>query len=388
MQYIKKYLPLLLIFFNLPAINISGQVTIGSTLSPNKGSILDLKTQDGEITSDRGFVLPRVALTSMTDITNGDIAGVDNTNKDKHIGLTIYNTNRCLTPTRDANGIYVWDGGKWQGLSFRTSTITGKSGTVYRTAHFGDAGEWMIDNLAETSYEAPETGAITASHNPSVSLTEKYYYYPTDQASYTGVEATDAAFYNLYKDHNIGLLYTWTAATNGVSSDEYASAGKPSKPTVTVQGICPKGWIVPSDYDLGLLEKEMSLNPHKYSSVTSPTVWNETNNATGYWKVSTTSSWYGGHTTAMKSECGTPGSVTPTNGKSSDVGFDLLLVGFIRNGQPQEYGLGNFIWSSTSISSPLTSWYRGYKYNTTTSGRGSAYHRSNLHSVRCKRAGS
>ncbi|MDR2954348.1 MAG: fibrobacter succinogenes major paralogous domain-containing protein [Prevotella sp.] len=373
-----------ILFFTTSTQYSHAQITIGVDEKAAPGALLQL-TQ-GTVTT-KGLRMPQVVLTNKKDITVGDISGVNNSNKDDHIGLAVYNINRCLTETRDGIGIFVWNGEEWDATQTNKSTIKGKSGNVYRIASFGDAGVWMIDNLAETEYDSSESGTITASYNPTISNTAKYYYYPTDQASYTGVGATDKVFYDKYKSSGIGLLYTWTAATNGTYDAEYATAGQPAKPTITVQGICPNGWYLPSDYDWGLLEKELSLNPQKYSSVTTPTEWDDTNTSTGYWKVSTVSSWYGEQGTAMKTECNTPGSSNVTNGKANIRGFDIILVGFIRNGTPQYFGAHSFFWTSTSIKSPDKAWYRGYQSGVASSGRGSAYDRSNLHSVRCKKQG-
>ena len=97
---------------------VYGQVTIGSNLEPVKGALLDLKEKDdssGGITSEKGLNLPRVSLTSLTDITNGDITGIDATNKNAHIGLTVYNV-REDTPNGFFKCVYVWEGTKWVSL--------------------------------------------------------------------------------------------------------------------------------------------------------------------------------------------------------------------------------------------------------------------------------
>jgi len=93
------------IFFILSPVQ--SQVTIGSGIEPRKGSILELK-ENNEIgeNSTKGFSLPRVYLTSPTELT------VDNnTNKSKYKGLTVQNTNSFNGLTE---GIYCWDGERWR----------------------------------------------------------------------------------------------------------------------------------------------------------------------------------------------------------------------------------------------------------------------------------
>ena len=58
---------LFLTFALLFSLTLSSQVTIGSFLEPNPGSLLDLKEYEGTShnlsTAARGMILPRVALT-------------------------------------------------------------------------------------------------------------------------------------------------------------------------------------------------------------------------------------------------------------------------------------------------------------------------------------
>jgi uncharacterized protein (TIGR02145 family) len=93
---------------------LCAQVTIGSGIEPVNGALLDLKETDkpdGTANATKGLLLPRVILTNPTDITVGDIAGVTATNKDAHIGLTVYNLGQC--DGKFAKGVYTWTGTKW-----------------------------------------------------------------------------------------------------------------------------------------------------------------------------------------------------------------------------------------------------------------------------------
>lgn len=121
---------LLFVILTLWSINTQAQVTIGSTLKPRTGALLDLKEFDNGITSSlRGLGLPRVSLDSLvitgantnmaTTIKNSD--GV--WDKDEHIGLVVFNTNESNSCNGGVEmGLYVWGGEKWEALMSNEST--------------------------------------------------------------------------------------------------------------------------------------------------------------------------------------------------------------------------------------------------------------------------
>lgn len=110
----------------LLSISTQAQITIGSILPPNEGSLLDLK-QNGsdDINSNRGLGLPRVILKSLK-ITDGSgnlattITGANTAemwDKDEHIGLVLFNVNNSNSCTGGPNnGMYVWNGEEWQDI--------------------------------------------------------------------------------------------------------------------------------------------------------------------------------------------------------------------------------------------------------------------------------
>lgn len=103
----------------LPILQIRAQVTIGSTLPPRKGALLDIK---GNIASDplnltdstaaRGLLLPRVELVDINLLTPMlTPAGAANTDSMKlHTGLTVYNMTENDV---FSSGLYVWTGTAW-----------------------------------------------------------------------------------------------------------------------------------------------------------------------------------------------------------------------------------------------------------------------------------
>lgn len=93
---------------------MTAQVTIGALLPANKGALLDLKEDNNlGINSQKGLLLPRVALTSKTALYpmfTTPTEATDPTNMATHTGLTVYNVgNNPLCP-----GIYIWNGTIWE----------------------------------------------------------------------------------------------------------------------------------------------------------------------------------------------------------------------------------------------------------------------------------
>lgn len=84
----------LLFVFGLP---VSAQIGIG-TNTPSSSSVLELSS------TNRGFLMPRIALTSATDVTTVTTPAK---------GLMVYNTALGgLTP----EGLYLWNGSKWSAV--------------------------------------------------------------------------------------------------------------------------------------------------------------------------------------------------------------------------------------------------------------------------------
>lgn len=103
--------------------NLFAQVTIGSNVASNKGSLLDLKEND-EINANasKGLMLPRVKLKAVSTLppVNLDDPAVEHFSGDEiHIGLWVYNmTNNMGFYNRNSDeglceGPYYWSGEKW-----------------------------------------------------------------------------------------------------------------------------------------------------------------------------------------------------------------------------------------------------------------------------------
>ncbi|MDR3058725.1 MAG: hypothetical protein LBU84_11375, partial [Prevotella sp.] len=101
------------------------QVTIGSGLAPEGGSILDLKefaAKSANETSDKGVVLPRVVLTNKNELYPmywNSVAGTEipdyTTNraarKESHIGMTVFNVSNAGD---FVSGVHTWTGTEWR----------------------------------------------------------------------------------------------------------------------------------------------------------------------------------------------------------------------------------------------------------------------------------
>jgi hypothetical protein len=132
-----------IILFNVLSIN--AQVTIGSGIPPEDGSLLQLKQTPDDangVNSTKGLGLPRVSLTKQTDLfpmyetTPG--SGVANSDYDDasekakldkdHTGLTVYNVN---TTAPFVDGIYTWDGSTWMEVTTNVSASTNPIKRLY-----------------------------------------------------------------------------------------------------------------------------------------------------------------------------------------------------------------------------------------------------------------
>lgn len=100
-------------------IGSNGNVAIGTATTANAAAILDVAS------SNKGVLLPHVALTSTTDVTT--VASPVN-------GLTVFNTAIDGTaPNNVTPGYYYWDGSRWTKMAVETPPIAFAK-TVYVNA--------------------------------------------------------------------------------------------------------------------------------------------------------------------------------------------------------------------------------------------------------------
>ncbi|RZK69280.1 MAG: hypothetical protein EOO85_22700 [Pedobacter sp.] len=98
----------IILFFSLTLIlnlPVRSQMKIGGSGIPNPSSMLELES------ADKGFIPPRINLTSLTMALNGGVPSD---------GMTVYSTN-----TTTGLGLFVWYNAKWNKMLERgTETIT------------------------------------------------------------------------------------------------------------------------------------------------------------------------------------------------------------------------------------------------------------------------
>ena len=154
-----------------------------------------------------------------------------------------------------------------------------------------------------------------------------------------------------------GLLYSWSAVMHGASS----SSANPSG----VQGICPRGWHVPSDAEWTQMTDYVSSQSDYQCGATSNTISKALASKT-IWKTSTESS------------C-TPGNSPQDNDAT---GFSAIPAGGVGS-MPLDFGEYAVFWSSTEKDNS-SAYFRSLFYNSSTV---TASSRAKLYkfSVRCVR---
>jgi uncharacterized protein (TIGR02145 family) len=248
-EQMKKIFFLMLTLFILSAASMNAQVLIGGdgTGNPDPSAVLELQS------SDKGFLLPRVELTS-TSIPAPLDAFIR--------GMTVYNTRIINDVTR---GTYYCDGIRW--VKVRNSmelvtksdisgeviklimdlaknggnvtnncpaTVTGNSGTTYPVGDFDVAGCWMIVNSKEGTPSATRYGEMAEG--------ERGYYYTWEQAAsacpegYSLPTRAQYSWLGALVTHDASMFHLWRYG--GTGSDSYAGCfhGEPFIPDLWGQG--------------------------------------------------------------------------------------------------------------------------------------------------------
>lgn len=325
----------LLILLTLFTCISHAQTTIGTNSKAMDGALLQLKeNEELGANSSKGLGMPRVKLTDYTSLI--DLGA--NLDAMEHIGLMVYNLNECLFGKGDDQGLYIWDGIYWQPLTARASqtddvrsviddgvnkiTTHYKDETVeYYYASFGDAGVWLTSHL-RTKYakDGSELIAVTA-YQEGVLKQKTYFATPQNHYLYSNRSVMDLDDKDFLCNFDQVVVAGNKPGPKEVESIEMYLHGKPY-----VQGICPKGWHVPSDREWNLLEKELTENWQKYTQnyTASPVVqvWNDAWNTIQEFRGNIQA------LVAVTSERNSEGS--PSNGRSKkgkDGGLDIIYPG-------------------------------------------------------------
>ncbi|HPW67091.1 MAG TPA: FISUMP domain-containing protein [Salinivirgaceae bacterium] len=214
-----------------------------------------------------------------------------------------------------------------------------RDGNVYKFITIGNQ-VWMTENLKYLpNVVGPKTGSDSVPY---------CYVYGYDGADVTAAKAIDS-----YKTY--GVLYNWVAVVNGAASSDANPSG--------VQGICPKGWHLPSDAEWKQLEMYLGMTE-------------EQANSTGFRGTDE-----GGKLKAA----GIMAHWTyPNTGATNESGFTALPGGYRKlNGSFDQIGYYGNWWSATE-SDETNAWYRSMSYNGSDVGR-YIYAKQFGFSVRCLR---
>jgi uncharacterized protein (TIGR02145 family) len=172
----------------------------------------------------------------------------------------------------------------------------------------------------------------------------------------------------------MGVLYNWPGATNkeNGSTDNDGNKDYINDHHPEIQGICPDGWHLPSDWDWSNLEKEIANDAGVLYSTAGEADWDDE------WRT-VNNGYRGTHGKKMKSA-----NANGTSKPADEGGFDALLVGRVLASSSNDFGTAAYFWSSSSGSSSAA-WYRDLKYSSEGVYRYNLGQRRGLHSVRCKR---
>lgn len=270
---------------------------------------------------------------------------------------------------------------------------------LFLSGDFGTAGRWMLHNVRASKYDTNRTDGSTIISPNTITATftgatvndnhkDPHMGYTNDGSSNNAGSTT---FYS--KNERIGRLYNWAAVVmkkgwnNGpVSFTEGENTANANH--AKVQGICPRGWHVPSDKEWTALEQEITTNTSTYSSWMSNIGGTITSGIAA--DRGTT------HGISMKDVCRVAGASTGTelpNGQSNIItsntrpGMMIMLTGAAGSdpslSKPNGYGFAGELWTSSG-NGFSGAWARSFMQNRNTVER-VAHNRAYMFSVRCKK---
>lgn len=368
-----------------PAFDVvSGkEITDGTTLSPN----FEFTTNASQKYHSADITFKDTASIARFDPITVSILNCNNTNNEPTIeqwAERIGYTTAEITAVTDAQG----------GSSVIKNGYQlhrDQDNQLFISSDFGStAGRWMIHNVRAKTYAATGRTDGTTVISPNSIANSYSNVYNNPQWSYPNIDGTtNASLDTEYsKSNRLGLLYNWAAATmkkggsNGQANftEGETTGGTHEGQAQKVQGICPNGWHVPSDWEWTQLEMELDANTSKYSG---------TPDANKGITIGAGSTWRGStHGTGMKDPCPVPGITIASEGSSNVIsknlsgGFNVMLAGYA-NGSAAGYGSNAYFWSGSGVSTN-NAWCRLFGSGTATVYRGYGI-RDIGFSVRCKK---
>jgi uncharacterized protein (TIGR02145 family) len=235
----------------------------------------------------------------------------------------------------------------------------------FYSADFGDAGRWMTTNLAATAYDDNTHSQGKTLNGPYIMgyYNEPYWCYPKAHGSIITIGESPSQEY--IDNPTVGFLYNWDAATagKGGSTGKYPlvnekgfTEGDGTGQQERIQGVCPKGWHLPSDYEWTGLENEIITRTTKYS---------ETNEDIGPPLLSfiRPQGSKGSHGAAMKDSCEPIYRVDMQQGYSKGYfqgGFNVAFAGWAVNNQTANFHSAVFFWTSSATGAWGSAWMRQF----------------------------
>ena len=253
-------------------------------------------------------------------------------------------------------------------------SVTDYDGNEYPVVQIGGQC-WLAENMRCT--HSPSTGTYIVNHTTNqYTQTGKMAKWYTGTVTLNGNSVTlDSA---ACVAHRFGLLYNWNAAVDVYNTSyEELSINTSSSNAVSAtftgnrQGICPRGWHVPTDDEWNTMEASVSGSDWQTSYETS-TAWRGAHAG----KLAGDNDW------ASSTNTGAPGNDIFSHRNVS--GFSAVPVGTYSSSFT---GPGSFVyfWSSSQREgSTYNAWYRRLNYSNAGVNRSSGY-KSYGYSVRCLR---
>ena len=224
--------------------------------------------------------------------------------------------------------------------SGQITSVTDYDGNEYPVVQIGSQC-WMAENLRCS--HSPKTGSnivVTAVQN-----------YGSKMAAWRKNDEST------YKAKRYGLLYNWCAAMDTANPSGYvevATAENTSNyfsftPSSNHQGVCPKGWHVPTDAEWNKMEKAVCGSDWQASYETaSPSARGTHGN-----KLSTGCDW----------QIATGNAVgNYTNAERNESGFSALPAGNFNHGNFNSDGACANLWTSSQSGIGDSAWYRFWDF--------------------------
>jgi uncharacterized protein (TIGR02145 family) len=140
-----------------------------------------------------------------------------------------------------------------------------------------------------------------------------------------------------------GGLYEWTNMMAGSASCNGTGVPPNDKCATTVQGLCPTGWHLPSQYEWTTLEKNVGTNPGAFP-------YDETTNNV----------WLGTDEGGNLKQTGTTNWTTPNTSATNSSGFLAFPGGLSWSGAFYDVGNYCYWWSTTEFG--VSPWTRNLGY--------------------------